>query len=107
LVADSGDQIVGYAHFGAVAGIGDWELRRLYVARDFQNQGTGSRLMHAALAHPGMQAAEHITLDVWEHNPRARRFYERFGFVVVGERRFTVESGAETSLDLVMVRPRR
>ena len=42
-----------------------------------------------------------IFLDVWEHNPGARRFYERYGFVVVGDRSFAVASGAETSLDLI------
>ena len=44
-----------------------------------------------------------IFLDVWEHNPGARRFYERYGFVVIGDRSYAVASGAETSLDLIMV----
>jgi len=42
--------------------------------------------------------------DVWEHNHGAQRFYRRYGFEVVGTRAFEVESGAATSLDLVMMR---
>ena len=108
LVADAEGRLIGYAQFGAAscagAREGDRELRRLYVHRDFQNQGVGTLLMDAALRHPWMQRAGSIYLDVWEHNPGARRFYERYGFEVIGTRSFEVESGAETSLDLVMVR---
>ncbi len=45
-----------------------------------------------------------IYLDVWEHNHGAQRFYARHGFEAIGSRRFEVESGADTSLDLIMVR---
>ncbi len=61
-------------------------------------------LMEAALEHPRLKSAERIFLDVWEYNYGAQRFYQRHGFKVIGGRRFYVESGAETSLDLIMVR---
>ena len=48
------------------------------------------------------EASARIFLDVWEHNPGATQFYERYGFVVIGDRSFAVASGAETSLDLIM-----
>jgi len=51
-----------------------------------------------------MEGTANIYLDVWEHNHGAQRFYRRYGFEVVGARSFEVESGAPTSLDLVMVR---
>lgn len=110
LVAESAEQLVGFVQFGrakdgpAAAANPDQELRRLYVAAAFQNQGIGTRLLQTALAHPTMWAAERIVLDVWEHNPGARRLYERHGFVVVGEQVFEVASGAPTSRDLLMVR---
>jgi len=108
LVAEVGQRMVGFVQFGSASGGAetvsgsDRELRRLYVQADFRNQGIGGRLMEAALAHPDMRDAERITLDVWEHNPGAQRFYERYGFTVIGARRFSVESGAETTLDLIM-----
>jgi ribosomal protein S18 acetylase RimI-like enzyme len=102
--------MIGYVQFGQAnatvlqSADGDQELRRLYVHADFQNKGIGTRLMDAALAHPQLRDAERIFLDVWEHNPGAQRFYACFGFKVVGQRPFVVESGAETSMDLIMAR---
>jgi ribosomal protein S18 acetylase RimI-like enzyme len=110
LVSGAGGRLAGFAQFGtagpeyAPESGRDQELRRLYVLAEVQNQGAGTLLMQAALAHPQMQAAPTIYLDVWEHNQGARRFYARHGFEVIGTRQFEVESGAETSLDLVMVR---
>ena len=108
LLAEVGNRLIGYVQFGAAQTVSadtqDRELRRLYVHPEFQNRGYGSALMEAALRHPRLQDAANIYLDVWEHNPGAQRFYRRYGFEVIGTRRFEVESGAETSLDLVMVR---
>ncbi|MEZ4770160.1 MAG: GNAT family N-acetyltransferase [Caldilineales bacterium] len=100
LLAEAGERLVGFVQLGPA---GDAvELRRLYVAGDFQNRGIGGRLMQAALAHPAALAADRIVLDVWERNHAARRFYERFGFKVVGHRAFEVVSGAQTDPDLIM-----
>jgi ribosomal protein S18 acetylase RimI-like enzyme len=113
LVAEVEDRMVGFAQFGAAAiapetaSGNDRELRRLYVLPDFQNQGIGAALMDAVLDYPDVRGAERIYLDVWEHNPGAQRFHARYGFEVIGAREFFVESGAETSLDLIMVRRRR
>lgn len=110
LVAEADERMIGFVQFGSadlapeLASDADQELRRLYVLAAFQNQNVGTRLMHAALEHPRLQNAERIVLDVWEHNHGARRFYERHGFAVIGEQSFVVESGAETSRDLIMVR---
>jgi ribosomal protein S18 acetylase RimI-like enzyme len=112
LVAEARGRLIGYVQFGrpgdAADAISDRrrELRRLYVHTDHQNRGIGGRLMDAALAHPSMRDAEQITLDVWEHNHAAQRFYARYGFEVIGTRPFLVESGAETSPDLIMARRR-
>jgi diamine N-acetyltransferase len=110
LVAEADGGLVGFVQFGAAgpeyapASSRDQELRRLYVLGAFQKQGAGTLLMQAALAHPQMQAAPAVYLDVWEHNHGAQRFYARHGFEVVGTRQFEVVSGAETSLDLIMIR---
>lgn len=110
LIAETADRMIGFAQFGKINGhpdaaTYDCELRRLYVHADFQNHGIGARMMEAALAHPIMQGAAQVILDVWEHNPAAQRFYARYGFEVIGAREFVVASGAETSLDLIMARP--
>lgn len=110
LMTVTGGQLVGFVQFGtadpeyAPESSRDQELRRLYVLDEYQNQGTGTLLMEAALTHPQLQAAPAVYLDVWEHNHGAQRFYARHGFEVIGTRRFEVESGGETSLDLIMAR---
>ena len=112
LVAEAGGRLVGFVQFGtagpeyAPQSSRDQELRRLYVRAESQNQGAGTLLMQAALAHPQLRHAPAIYLDVWEHNQGAQRFYRRHGFEVIGTRQFEVESGAETSLDLIMARDR-
>ncbi len=80
------------------------ELRRLYVREPCRSKGVGTRLMEAALAHTDLATSLRLYLDVWEKNEGAIRFYERYGFAVVGRRRFQVASGAETDFDLLMVR---
>ena len=106
LVAEVGTRMIGYVQFGTAPAAPhlDQELRRMYVDPHFQKQGLGALLMDAALDHPRLKGARQIYLDVWEHNDGAQRFYARYGFVVIGSRQFAVQSGAETSLDLVMRR---
>ena len=110
LVAEINGQMIGFIHFGKLVhvahsvAVNDQEVRRLYVAAAFQNQGIGTLLLQTALEHPHLRDADRIFLDVWAQNRGAQRLYERFGFVVVGERPFVVESGAETSCDLIMLR---
>ena len=107
LIAEEEGCLAGFAHFGRAVLPGsdvdaDRELYRLYVRREHQNRGIGRRLMKAVLDHPDLRGAPRVWLDVWEHNHGARRFYERYGFVVEGKVSFAVASGAETSRDLVM-----
>lgn len=111
-LADIDGRLVGFVQFGMADGYPqaysdrDRALRKLYVLGDYQNRGIGRLLMEAALGQMEQEKADRIFLDVWEHNPGARRFYERYGFRVIGKKQFAVASGTETSLDLIMVRHR-
>jgi len=78
---------------------GDLELRRIYTLRLAYGSGMGRALMARALDDARRLGAPRLLLGVWEHNVRARAFYERQGFRVVGERRFTV--GSEVHVDPV------
>lgn len=108
LVAVDDEKIIGYVQFGRVEGYEeitsdhDLAIKRLYVLRDFQNKGIGSQLMHKSLEVMKANMVKRVFLDVWEHNPGAIRFYQRFGFEVVARLKFEVASGGETSDDLVM-----
>jgi len=110
LIAQAADRMVGFVQFGVPslpvegASAEDRELRRLYVHPSCQRRGIGTRLMDAAFAHPRLKAARNVYLDVWERNDGAQALYRRYGFDVVGTRRFEVASGIPADLDLIMVR---
>jgi ribosomal protein S18 acetylase RimI-like enzyme len=113
LLAESSGRLVGFVQVGFAPGDAglqndaEVELRRLYVHRRAQDRGIGSQLMNAALAHPRLAGVRRISLDVWDRNEGALRFYRRHGFRAVGEQQFVVASGAETTPDIIMVRDLR
>jgi diamine N-acetyltransferase len=71
---------------------GDWELRRIYTLAAAHGTGLGPALMAHALREARGRGHARLLLGVHPDNQRARRFYERTGFRVVGERTFAVGS---------------
>jgi ribosomal protein S18 acetylase RimI-like enzyme len=58
--------------------------------------------MRTCLATADDLGCDAIWLGVWERNERAIHFYERWGFVTVGNRQFAL--GPELQTDLVMAK---
>jgi len=87
---------IGYATAGACAlphadvAPGDGELKRLYVLREYQGGGRGSRLFDAALAWLLRDGPRTLWIGVWSENLGAQRFYARHGFERVGDYEFVV-----------------
>ncbi|WP_174298668.1 GNAT family N-acetyltransferase [Sphingomonas bacterium] len=73
-----------------IARDGDTELRRLYALASFHGGGLGPALMARAVAEARADGGARLLLGVYHGNARARRFYERSGFTIVGERPFRV-----------------
>ena len=71
-------------------GPADTELRRIYLLKQAHGSGLGAALMTRALEDAAAQGRTRVLLGVWEGNTRARTFYERHGFTVIGARQFTV-----------------
>lgn len=113
LLAETAGRMIGFVQFGAVkmavdgATDADRELSRLYVLVAYQGLGIGTRLMAAALDHPKLSGAPNVYLDVWEHNHGAQKLYRRFGFTMIGKHRLNLASGADSDVDLIMVRRQR
>ena len=78
------------------------EINRLYVDVSRIGSGLGAALMQQSLSHAESVGADVIWLAVWEHNPRAIRFYRRWGFEQVGTQVFVL--GTDHQTDLVMMR---
>ncbi len=76
------------------------ELSRLYSQQQFLGKGVGQRLMDACFDHGIFNDHDVMWLGVWEYNPRAKRFYEKNGFRVVG--RHTFQLGSDPQTDLLM-----
>jgi GNAT superfamily N-acetyltransferase len=75
------------------------EIVRFYLRAAWYGRGVARPLMEAALAHARQGGHDGVWLQVWEHNARARRFYEKCGFVAVGMSTFLF--GAITERDPV------
>lgn len=60
------------------------ELKRIYVLKEFHGQGIAQKLMDHILNFAVDNKFEVVWLGVWEHNLRAQKFYEKYGFVHSG-----------------------
>jgi ribosomal protein S18 acetylase RimI-like enzyme len=76
------------------------ELRRLYLKSSAHGRGIADELMRWALKEALTRGADELVLSVYVGNHRARRFYERYGFEVVGKYDFMVGSHADEDLIL-------
>lgn len=106
LIAEVNGEAAGYAKVRAsepepcVIGANPMELCRIYCETSWQGRGVGAALMQAARDAARSQGAQVLWLGVWEYNPRAIAFYERWGFRTVGSHVFVVGSDPQT--DLIM-----
>ena len=108
ILCEDDGRLVGYVQLGwrpapvALGAERTAELQRLYVDRRWHGTGVAQALMAEALGRAKLGRADRIWLGVWERNPRAIAFYEKWGFAVVGEHRFLL--GNDPQRDLVMAR---
>ncbi|HEX8420329.1 MAG TPA: GNAT family N-acetyltransferase [Sphingomonas sp.] len=80
----------------------DIELRRIYTLSLAHGTGLGRAMMDHAIDDARLLGMTRLLLGVLGRNARARAFYERSGFVVVGERQYLV--GSTLYDDLVYAR---
>jgi GNAT superfamily N-acetyltransferase len=93
-VAEQDGRVVGFALLGPsrdLDGVG--ELYAIYVRKEAWGQGAGPALMDAAIDWLDGRWEEAV-LWVAEENPRARRFYERYGWIAEESRVDEVAPGA-------------
>jgi diamine N-acetyltransferase len=60
------------------------ELKRIYVLKEFHGKGIAQKLMDFILNFAAEKKYEVVWLGVWEHNVRAQKFYEKYGFINSG-----------------------
>jgi ribosomal protein S18 acetylase RimI-like enzyme len=74
------------------------ELRQLYVFRPWHGVGIADVLTRWALERARARGAGEMWLSVFTENPRARRFYARYGFVEIAPYRFMVGNQADEDI---------
>lgn len=84
LVARVKGRIVGYVGMWTVANEG--HITNIAVHPDYRGQGVGTRLLSFLIAVAESREIDALTLEVRLSNIRARRLYERMGFVASGIR---------------------
>ena len=77
------------------------ELYRLYVSKEQQGSGLAHKIIKEVLNAASNANSDYIWLGVWERNPKAIAFYQKYGFTVVGEHIFKV--GLDPQCDLIMI----
>lgn len=109
VVAEADGRLAAYAQVGrghapsCVAGAEPAELRRFYVDAGWHGTGLAAALMAEAVRAAAHLGGRTFWLGVWEHNPRAIRFYQKHGFADVGSHVFQLGSDRQT--DRIMARP--
>jgi ribosomal protein S18 acetylase RimI-like enzyme len=83
----------------------DLEIQRIYVLSRFHRTGMGFALMNLAVAKAISRGANRLVLGVHSDNARALAFYQRQGFSIIDDRKFTV--GSSIFCDHVLARPLR
>jgi diamine N-acetyltransferase len=68
----------------------DMELKRIYLLHRFQSGGLGRRLLEWSVAQARSLRKRRLLLGVKADNTGALAFYDRVGFVRIGERKFLV-----------------
>jgi GNAT superfamily N-acetyltransferase len=74
------------------------ELRQFYVLKPWHGTGAAEELIGWAIAEARRRGADELYLSVFVDNHRARRFYERHGFLPVGRYAFMVGTHADDDI---------
>jgi ribosomal protein S18 acetylase RimI-like enzyme len=85
-------------------GAAEWLIFSMWVAPQLRGHGLAARLVDAVRAAAGEAGAQAIALHVFEGNDRARRVYERLGFVLTGESEDVPGKGRRDRMRLALTR---
>ncbi|MGI4835819.1 MAG: GNAT family N-acetyltransferase [Janthinobacterium lividum] len=110
LLAEMQGQAVGYAQLAQHSALGlptgkvapQLEIKQLYILEDWIGTGLGGSLMRRTIELAQAASCTALVLGVWEHNERAKAFYQRFGFKEIGEHEFRL--GQDVQRDLILRR---
>jgi diamine N-acetyltransferase len=74
------------------------EIERIYTLKDYLGKRVGKLLMQTCLDIAAQRGYKLVWLGVWEYNPRAIAFYEKWGFEKFGSHAFLLGNDLQTDL---------
>jgi len=108
IIAESEGEAIGYARLlggsteTCITDPKPVELVRIYVLQAWKGKRIGSLLMQKCLEEARGRGYVTIWLGVWENNPNAIAFYQKWGFEKVGTHTFKL--GSDLQQDWIMQR---
>lgn len=72
------------------------EIERIYITKQYHGQKLGAFLMQGCIDTAIRNNYTSLWLGVWEHNPKAIAFYQKWGFEVFGTHIFQLGDDAQT-----------
>jgi len=111
LIVENDGLPIGYAQLNvdgedeSLQGAKPLEIRRIYAVQEYLGKGVGKALMLASIREAKQRGCDSICLGVWEKNPRAISFYQKWGFKEVGTHTFTIGDDPQRDfiIELVVV----
>ena len=95
-VAIEEKNVVGYCIL--YIALDEGEIARIAVEPEWRKQGVGQGLLDYICDWCKQHEVERLLLDVREGNDSARRFYEKYGFVIDGIRKSFYENPKENAV---------
>jgi len=74
------------------------EIEGIYVSKAYHDMKVGASLINYCIDNAVENKFDVIWLGVWEHNPKAIKFYERWGFHNFGSHVFILGNDSQTDL---------
>lgn len=74
------------------------EIERIYAVKEHHGKQVGKVLMQTCVDYIQQQGCDTVWLGVWEHNPRAIAFYEKWGFEKFGAHDFMLGNDLQTDI---------
>ena len=104
ILALDAETVVGYAKIKAEENRSELieepsiEIERIYTLKDYLGKRVGKLLMETCLDIAAERGYKLVWLGVWEYNPRAIAFYEKWGFEKFGSHPFLLGNDLQTDL---------
>lgn len=104
IMAYHGQRLVGYAKLrdgklpNQLQERNAIEIERIYSLHSYLGKAVGKTLMQECLHIARQKGFDTVWLGVWERNPRAIAFYEKWGFAKFGAHPFLLGNDLQTDL---------